>query len=293
MDGSDRSGGLGTAGLSGADLARVATVGGFFALRTAPPTGPGPDPDSGPGAHTPLARVYEGEVTPLTDRVDRVAARLRAPERRIGASIAHLGLAARLWSIALGCAVLAGAVPDLDPGRLRWNPALTTPDDLWLDGVRVLPATARSVREAVQYGHLVPLAAALRGPAGIRIAPRLLWGNAGSALAGAVSELVTWGRANGRPDVAERARALGAELFDHPDLRGSGETRAAGPGRPPGDAPAAEDTGPGTGSGPGPGPTVFRRRSCCLYYRCPQGTLCGDCVFDQPPRRSSPGADSG
>lgn len=280
MDRSDRSGGL-----DRADLAEVATVGGFFALRTDPP----PRPDPGPGAHVPLARVYEGEVAPLTDRIDRVAARLRAPERRVGASIAHLGLAARLWSIALGCAVLAGAVPDLDPRRLRWDPALTTPDDLWLDGARTLPATARSVRETVQYGHLVPLAAALRGPAGIRVAPRLLWGNAGSALAGAVGELVTWGRANGRPDVAERARALGAELFDHPDLRGSGETRATGRGHPAADVPAAG--GPGTGAEPVP--TVFRRRSCCLYYRCPQGTLCGDCVFDQPPRHSSPGADSG
>ncbi|NEE55879.1 ferric iron reductase, partial [Streptomyces sp. SID8455] len=108
----------------------------------------------------------------------------------------------------------------------------------------------------IQYGHLVPLAEAVRRDGSI--SPRLLWGNAGSALAGAVRELVTWSRANGRPDVAQRARALAAELFDHSDLRS-------------------------TGSPHGP---AFRRRSCCLYWRCPGGGLCGDCVFDRAPVRA-------
>ncbi|MEV7682471.1 (2Fe-2S)-binding protein [Streptomyces sp. NPDC088341] len=268
-------------------LAEIGSVGGFFVLRTGAPG----------GAHVPLAQVYEDDHAPLTARVDRVAARLRAPERRIAASVAQLGLAARLWSIALGGAVLAGAVPDLDPRGLYWDPDLTSPDDLVLTGVpagavtgppagavteppagavagppavsgavagaRALPATAASVREVVQYGHLVPLAEALRRDG--RISPRLLWGNAGSALAGAVRELSTWGKRNGRPGVAERAGALAAELFGHPDLRATGATVAGS----------------------------FRRRSCCLHYRCPAGGLCGDCVFDRPPSRSSVQAESG
>ncbi|WP_051745293.1 (2Fe-2S)-binding protein [Streptomyces scopuliridis] len=234
-------------------LARVAAVGGFFALRTGAPA----------AGHAPLARVYAGDIAPLTARVDKVAARLRAPERRIGASVAQLGLAARLWSIALGGAVLADTVPDLDPRRLHWDPELTSPDDLLLTGPRALPGTAEAVREVVQYGHLVPLAEALRRDG--RISPRLLWGNAGSALAGAVRELTVWGEANGRPEVAERAGALAAELFAHPDLRGTGDAVAGS----------------------------FRRRSCCLYYRCPSGGLCGDCVFDRPPRRSSARTVSG
>lgn len=219
-------------------------IGGFFTLRTAP---------AAEGAHRPLAQLYAGEDEPLTSRIDTVAARLRTPERRVAASVAHLGLAARLWSIALAPAVLTGRIPDLTPGALRWDPALSAPDELWLAPSGTLPGTAQGVREAVQYGHLVPLARAVRrdGP----VSARLLWGNAGSALAGAVRALLSWSRAQDRPDVARRTRALAAELFDHPDLRATGTPHTA----------------------------AFRRRSCCLYYRCPGGGLCGDCVFDREP----------
>ncbi|MFE5833644.1 (2Fe-2S)-binding protein [Streptomyces sp. NPDC056488] len=226
------------------DLVESGSVGGFFALRTAPP-------ETG-GAHLPLARIYAGEDGPLTARVDRVAARLGAPERRVGASVAHLGLAARLWSTALGPAALYGRFPDLDPAELSWDGALTSPDDLWWAGSATRPATAADLRAAVQEAHLVPLHAALRRDG--RISPRLLWGNAGSALAGALRELTRWARAHGRPDAADRAAALVAELLDHPDLAG-------------------------TVGGP-----RLRRASCCLYYRCPGGGLCGDCVFDHAPR---------
>ncbi|MFJ5875115.1 (2Fe-2S)-binding protein [Streptomyces sp. NPDC093088] len=226
------------------DLVESGSVGGFFALRTTPP-------ETG-GAHLPLARVYAGEDGPLTARVDRVAARLGAPERRVGASVAHLGLAARLWSTALGPAALYGRFPDTDPAELYWDGALTSPDDLWWVGSATRPGTAADLRAAVQEAHLVPLHAALRRDG--RISPRLLWGNAGSALVGALRELTRWARAHGRPDAADRAAALVAELLDHPDLAG-------------------------TVRGP-----RLRRASCCLYYRCPGGGLCGDCVFDHAPR---------
>ncbi|MGR8007102.1 (2Fe-2S)-binding protein [Streptomyces hypolithicus] len=232
------------------DLAEVASIGGFFALRTrAPDT----------GSHIPLARVYAGDIGgahALASRVDTVQARLRAPERRIAASIAHLGLAARLWSPALGAAALYGEFPDLAPDELRWDGALTSPDDLWLAAApRALPATAESIREVVQHGHLEPLAGALRRDG--RISPELLRGNTGSALAGAAREIHTWAHRQGRPEVGERALGLAAELFGHAGLSSTG-TLAAG--------------------------AAFRRRSCCLYYRCPAGGLCGDCVFDRPPR---------
>ncbi|WP_432061570.1 (2Fe-2S)-binding protein [Streptomyces sp. S1] len=226
------------------DLVESGSVGGFFALRTTPP-------ETG-GAHLPLARIYAGEDGPLTARVDRVAARLGAPERRVGASVAHLGLAARLWSTALGPAALYGRFPYTDPAELYWDGALTSPDDLWWAGSATRPGTAADLRAAVQEAHLVPLHAALRRDG--RISPRLLWGNAGSALAGALRELTRWARAHGRPDAADRAAALVAELLDHPDLAG-------------------------TVRGP-----RLRRASCCLYYRCPGGGLCGDCVFDHAPR---------
>ncbi|SFY42870.1 (2Fe-2S)-binding protein [Streptomyces atratus] len=223
------------------DGSAAASVGGFFALRTTAP------PD---GTHRPLARLYAGEQAPLTARIDTVAARLDTSERRVAASVAHLGLASRLWSVALGPAALTGSFPGLSPAALHWDPRHPAPDELWLDGTESLPGTACRIREAVQYGHLVPLAEAIHrdGP----LSDRLLWGNAGSALAGALRQLVAWARTHHRPDVAARARALAAELFDHPDLRNTGT----------------------------PHDTAFRRRSCCLYYRTPAGGLCGDCVFE-------------
>ncbi|HEY9368115.1 (2Fe-2S)-binding protein [Streptomyces sp.] len=221
-------------------------VGGFFVLRRTPPqTGQ-------PAGHRPLARLYAGETAPLTARIDRVATGLRTPERRVAASTAHLGLAARLWSVALGSAALHGAFPALAPEELHWDGALAAPDDLWWSGADLRPATVDALREAVLEAHLVPLHEALRRDG--RISPRLLWGNAGSALAGALRELVRYSRAHHRPETARRAAALVSGLLDHPDLAG-------------------------TVQGP-----ALRRTTCCLYYRCPGGGLCGDCVFDQSPR---------
>ncbi|MFF0746023.1 (2Fe-2S)-binding protein [Streptomyces sp. NPDC004111] len=243
------------------DLVELGSVNGFFALRAGVP-------EAGQG-HVALARVYAGGTAPLALRIDKVAARLRAPERRVAASIAHLGIVARLWSVALGSAALHGEVPDLRADGLYWDPDGSSPDDLLLDTRRpTLPATAEALRETVQYGHLVPLAEAFRRDG--NISPQLLWGNAGSALAAAVGQLRNWARDMDRPEAGRRAAVLAHELFSHPDLNSTG---SLGAGR-------------------------FRRNSCCLYYRCPAGGLCGDCVFDTPPsprrpanpavRRSSP-----
>ncbi|QIJ65936.1 (2Fe-2S)-binding protein [Streptomyces sp. JB150] len=251
------------------ELAALRPLGGFFPLRTgAPPRGPLPT----------LAHAYAGHAReasggdpmeasggdPLDVRIRKVTDALRAPEPRIAASVAHLGLAARLWSAALGCAALYGRVPDLDPGLLCWDPDGSAPDDLWLTAVRPpgREGDAAALAGAVLHGHLVPLAAALR--ARYRLAPGLLRGNAASALAGTARTLDTWARTHGRPDAADRARSLTAALLAHPLLA---------------------DTGTLTG-------TAFRRRSCCLYYRVPGGGVCGDCCFTRPPR-SSPRAASG
>lgn len=226
------------------DEPEAASVGAFFALRATPP------PE---GGHRALACLYEGAAAPLTSRIDTVAERLGASERRVAASVAQLGLAARLWSTALGPAALSGRFPDLRAENLHWDPRQQAPDDLWTRSAELLPGTADRIRDVVQYGHLEPLAEAIRRDT--PVSSRLLWGNAGSALAGAVRQLIGWARTHGRPDVAARTRTLAAELFDHPALRD-------------------------TGAPHGPG---FRRRTCCLYYRVPGGGLCGDCVFDSAP----------
>ncbi|MGW7265986.1 (2Fe-2S)-binding protein [Streptomyces sp. NPDC054842] len=248
-------------------LAALSALGGFSVLRTGVP----------PGRPLPtLARAYapppdEGRpvvyADPMIFRVRKVAKSLRAPETRIAVSVAHQALAARLWSVSLGAAAQYGVLPDLDARRLRWDPDASAPGELWLSEVRALPATA--LAEVVLDGHLVPLAAALR--ARYTVSARLLWGNAGAALAGAVRLLDQWARANGRPEAAERVSALAAPLLAHPDLSWT--------------------LAPGT----------LRRRTCCLYYRLPGGGLCGDCCFDRAPGtgagsrtpRSSPGATSG
>ncbi|MFF5142801.1 (2Fe-2S)-binding protein [Streptomyces sp. NPDC013157] len=265
-------------------LAALRPLGGFFVLRTVRPAVGEPDP-ARIGQSTTLAKAYEKLTSDvyrnaLTFRVDAVSRRLRTGEPRVAASIAHQGLAARLWSVALGCAVRYGRLPDLGPGLLHWDPGATAPDDLWLTEVRALPAgtgpaapadpvvpadpavLADAVVRVVVHGHLEPLGAALRDRYGL--AAGLLWGNAGSALAGAARELDRWVRANKCADVAARTRTLADALFAHPLLSATG-TRTG---------------------------LAFRRRSCCLYYRVPGGGVCGDCCFTQPPR-SSPRAASG
>ncbi|MFI8167568.1 (2Fe-2S)-binding protein [Streptomyces sp. NPDC085931] len=239
-------------------LAALRPLGGFFVLRTdAVAAGPLPT----------LAQAYASGApdvagNPLIFRVRKVAHALGTPELRVAASVAHQGLAARLWSIALGCAVVYGGLPDLDARNLRWDPDGSAPDDLWLTGVRPVPAEPERLAEVVLDGHLAPLATALRTQH--RLAPGLLRGNAASALAGAARELDRWAGRHGRPGSAARARSLATRLLAHPRL-----------------------TGAGTLTG-----TAFRRRSCCLYYRVPGGGVCGDCCFPRPPR-SSPRATSG
>ncbi len=234
----------------------------------APAHAPGPGNAAGHEDTVPEAGVPVA-ADPLGFRVRKVAAALGTEETRVAASVAHQGLAARLWSVTLACAALYGAVPGLDPRLLCWDPDATAPDDLWLAEVRPLPGDAATVADVVLTAHLAPLTAAVHTRYGV--ASGLLWGNAASALAGAGRELVRWARRHGRTDTATRARSLTADLFAHPLLTGTGALAAASP------------------------DLSFRRRSCCLYYRVPGAGVCGDCCFSRPPGgpRSSPGARSG
>ncbi len=242
-------------------LAALRPLGGFFVLRT------------GGAASRPLptlAQAYGEHVTgcvteiPLIFRVRKVADALRAHEPRVAASVAQQGLAARLWSVALGCAALYGSIPDLDPRLLHWDADGSAPDDLWLTEVR--PAARRTpatLADAVLHAHLEPLASGPAAPA-TASPPACCGATPPPRWRAPPGELDRWARANGRTDAAARARVLTAELLAHPLLAGTGTL---------------------TG-------TAFRRRSCCLYYRVPGGGVCGDCCFTRPPR-SSPHAPSG
>ncbi|MEU9497455.1 (2Fe-2S)-binding protein [Streptomyces sp. NPDC048196] len=239
-------------------LGRAAAVGPFFSVRTSA----GAPRDQG---FLPLAELYGQGVSPaLRNRLETVATRLGTAEARVAASLVHQGLAGRLWSIALGPAVLAGRVPDLSSDALWWHPERSAPDDLWLPSPSPslspspsplpLPPVedlASRLRAAVLRDHLVPLHHAIS--ATTAISPKVLWGNAASALVGTLRVLHGWCRSTGHGEAAERAVALTASLLNATPLRDCGTLD--------------------------PNVPAFSRRSCCLYYRVPGGGLCGDCVL--------------
>ena len=239
----------------------LAAVGPYFAVRYGAPGEPPP------GGFRPLRELYAvGPGAVLAERVPAVAHRLGGSEVRVAASVLHLGLAARLWSVALGAAVLGAAVPDLHPDRVHAVLPPQGPIDLWLPpaGPQPRPASATLLRRAVVTDNLLPLAAAVRAVA--PVSEGLLWGNAASALAGALRVLHGHIRAT-RPEAARTARRLADDLLALDPLAGTGVLTCAGPSATP----------------------VFRRTSCCLYYRTGPGAgVCGDCVFDTPPRRPEP-----
>ncbi|MEQ7122883.1 (2Fe-2S)-binding protein [Actinopolymorpha sp. B11F2] len=231
-----------------------------------------PDEPSDP----PLAELYAGHPA-LLRYVHQVAVSLHTDEPRVGASILVQGLAARLWSVVAGCALLYDRMPDLVPattwwaprrngGRLRLCPRPDPPDApdlraapeppsaLDLPDARILERSAlphhgQAVYHRVVETHLVGLVAAVQTH--VKIPDALLWGNAASALVGSIGVLV-----RARPDLETAGVRLVEDLFTRPPLAGTGEA---------------------------PTLTGFVRTSCCLYYRVPGGGLCGDCPLSRQP----------
>ncbi|CCK60838.1 Conserved protein of unknown function [Mycobacterium canettii CIPT 140070010] len=214
-----------------AALSEVCSYGGFFALTV------GGDPA---GWH-PVDRSY---ATGCADLVEATVRRYHTTQLRIGASLVHLGHAARLWSPVLACALGHGVLPDLtnlqradDGAQLRLPQPVGAP----LDDAPSADLLYRLYRLVVQQ-HLEPLAAGLR----VKLAPGLLSGNIASALVGASNALAAV-----RPDLRARLVRITDDLLNTASLAGSGVL-----------------TGPDL---------TFRRRSCCLFYRVPAGGKCGDC----------------
>ena len=214
-------------------LADVARVGPYFTL----------DTDPGIAGHPLWRSLTELYGRALPDQIATVRARLGTDEPRVAASLLFQGVAGRLWSPVLAAAVEYGVVPLLEPGLTYWRAASPGPGLLAAPGVSGVAASATSVHRVVVEGHLGPLVEAVR--AVTPVAEGLLWGNAASALAGALTVL-----SGARPAGSGRGLRLVQELLRLPPLRGTGSLS--------------------------PG---FRRRSCCLYYRVPGGGLCGDCAL--------------
>ncbi len=131
-------------------------------------------------------------------------------------------------------------------------PVLDPATTRW-DGGRlqlVEPATGGKPDDVLDQ-HLEPLVTAIKDT--VRISAKLLWGDASSALVGTVKVLLT-----ALPDAQAQAQALRDQLLRDKRLAGTGQFE------------------PSAG---------FRRTTCCLFYRVPNGGLCGDCVLvDRTPR---------
>lgn len=210
-------------------LRDVSRIGGFFALDTAP------------------TRTSDGDArlarAGFAERAQAVNDHYRTPEPRIGVSIAHLGLAARLWSPVLACALVHGIVPTMS--TVEWSgqgSALRLPRP---EGRRAaeLPSLTDAVHEQVD-GVLEAVESGLT----TKVAPRLLAGNSASALVGSAAQLL-----RARPELRTVLTRLTRELLETGRLRGTGRITGAD--------------------------LSFRRRSCCLFYRAPGGGKCGDCCL--------------
>jgi hypothetical protein len=227
-------------------LADLAALGPYFAVdihRAAAPPRPPWQPlgelIGSPDAHA--ARI--GEVR---ERLAAAAGRPPASvEFRVAASIAQLGLCARLLSPALGAAAAGRTLP-VDVGQARWVPALGGPFRLSLaeDAVAAGPGTAATA--ALLAG---PVTQIVRAVEAMAVSPRVLWGNVASAVNGAATMI-----AAARPDLAGRTAEAAAALLGHPDLAGTYQGRPL---------------------------EGFRRRNCCLIYRLSpeRPAYCGDCVL--------------
>jgi hypothetical protein len=228
-------------------LADLAALGPYFAVEVHRPG-------------SPLARPWQplGELISSPDalavRIGEVRERLAsaagrpasAAEFRVAASIAHLGLCARLLSPALGAAALGQALP-VDAAQARWVPALGGPFRLSLPDT----AAAATAGPAAACADLLagPIGQVVRSVESMAVSPRVLWGNVASAVSGAVTMI-----AAARPDLAAAAADAAITLLGQSVLAGTYQGR------------------PGDG---------FRRRSCCLIYRLSPSApaYCGDCVL--------------
>ncbi len=212
-----------------AELSEISSYGGFFALTVG---------GDAAGWH-PVAQSY---ADGFADLIDATVKRYRTTELRIGASLVHLGHAARLWSPVLACVLGHGVVPDLgDLHRADDGAQLRLPEPV---GEPVGSPSADLLYRVVVQNHMEPLATGLR----VNLAPGLLYGNIASALVGTSRVLLSL-----QPDLRQPIVRITNSLLGTGRLAGTGVI-----------------TSPDLG---------FRRHSCCLLYRTPTGSKCGDCAL--------------
>lgn len=198
----------------------------------------------------------------VSEEVRRVRAQLGAlsgggaedVEWRVGASLFHQGLASRLLSPVLAAALCHGV--RLRAAHFLFEPGRSGPLALRTAQTRAEPIlrspaeVAGWVEDTVVGRVLAGVEEALTGIG--RISPGLLRGNTAAALAGAARAL-----GGARPEQRAGAEEVVRLVLERPSLQGTG----------------------GYTGVDRSGLAVFRRTTCCLYYRLPDGGLCGDCAL--------------
>jgi ferric iron reductase protein FhuF len=232
-------------------------VSGSAALRDARALGPFSAADEVPGRGwvSWAALIEDPEI--LQSRVaevrDVLAAGAGSPgvQPRVAASLAHLGLVARLVAPLLGAALVARVLPVTSSRQVHLRPVGSNPLPLAFTGVTAAPVSdAGSLAHALTRSWLEPVVGPLTDAVHnrFRISRRVLEGNVVSAVAGALGAAGT-----ARPDLAAAADDVLTAVLTAGPLSGTGRRRAA------------------DGS--------FIRHSCCLFYRLPGAGTCGDCVL--------------
>ncbi len=248
----------------GAPLRRTLdSLGGFFTLVAPPPAG---------SDALPWPRVLAEDA--LTARFATVRAALATGSRmavdevdlKVAVSATQVGLASRLWSVALGAAVLEGWLPDLGSEALLASPVhrgevpLGVADPGRGYEVSSLPEAADVIGRTVVADSLAALNAACAAAG--RTPARVLVSNSTSALVGAARVL-----SSHRPEHAGNAWGLARLLLRQPAVAEGGDV--------------VEPVGlpAGVGGAMERADEAFLRTGCCVFYRLPGHGLCPDCVL--------------
>lgn len=226
------------------------------ALAAARDLGPFFEVDPAPGADwISWAEVLESPAA-VQQRVAEVHAVVGAGpgspkvEDRVSASLAHLGLVARLLSPVLGAALVGEVLPVSPAPQVHLHISGSNPLPMAL--TRPVAVPVGSARDLVTvFGQLWlgptvnPLGALVRER--YALSPQTLAGNVSSAVAGALNAV-----AGARPELRPRAHAVLTAFSREGPLAGAGHLRPDG---------------------------NFVRRSCCLFYRVQGAGTCADCVL--------------
>ena len=232
-------------------LADLAALGPYFAVEVHRPGSPLRPPWQSLGELTGSPGALAGRIGEVRERLAAAAGcPAAAVEFRVAASIAQLGLCARLLSPALGAAATERTLP-VDVGQARWVPALGGPFRLSLPEAAVPEAAVATEAGTAATAVLLagPITQIVRAVEAMAVSPRVLWGNVASAVNGAAAMI-----AAARPDLAGPAAETAAAMLANPALTGTFQGRPL---------------------------QGFRRRNCCLIYRLSpeRPAYCGDCVL--------------